>query len=121
MNNYGNDICSDDNFIIEDGLAKVNFASKPSLISIVKEIREQEKSIINLTKQNLTLRNRNLKRTLLIILFTAVLSNLVDIIEFVKPYFQRKEIPTKPIEHINHVIDSNKVKGDSISTLVRSQ
>lgn len=42
MNNYGIDIWSDDNFIIEDGLAKVNFASKPSLISIVKEIREQD-------------------------------------------------------------------------------
>ncbi|QKJ23444.1 biosynthetic arginine decarboxylase [Poseidonibacter lekithochrous] len=42
MNNYGIDIWSDDNFIIEEGLAKVNFASKPSLISIVKEIREQD-------------------------------------------------------------------------------
>jgi len=42
LNNYGIDIWSDDNFIIEDGLAKVNFASKPSLISIVKEIREQD-------------------------------------------------------------------------------
>lgn len=42
MNNYGIDIWSDDNFIIEDGLAKVNFDCKPSLISIVKEIREQD-------------------------------------------------------------------------------
>lgn len=42
MNNYGIDIWSDDNFIIEDGLAKVNFENKPSLISLVKEIREQD-------------------------------------------------------------------------------
>jgi arginine decarboxylase len=42
VNNYGIDIWSDDNFIIEDGLAKVNFDCKPSLISIVKEIREQD-------------------------------------------------------------------------------
>ena len=42
MNNYGIDIWSDDNFVIEKGLAKVNFKSKPSLISIVKEVREQD-------------------------------------------------------------------------------
>ncbi len=42
MNNYGIDIWSDDNFIIEDGLAKVNYDCKPSLISIVKEIRQQD-------------------------------------------------------------------------------
>lgn len=42
MNNYGIDIWSDDNFFIEDGLAKVNFASKPSLISLVKQIRDQD-------------------------------------------------------------------------------
>ncbi len=42
MNNYGIDIWSDDNFIIEDGLAKVNFDCKPSLISIVKDIRKQD-------------------------------------------------------------------------------
>ncbi len=42
MNNYGIDIWSDDNFIIEKGLAKVNYKSKPSLISIVKEVREQD-------------------------------------------------------------------------------
>ena len=42
MNNYGIDIWSDDNFIIEDGLAKVNFDCKPSLISIVKDIRRQD-------------------------------------------------------------------------------
>lgn len=42
MNNYGIDIWSDDNFIVEDGLAKVNFDCKPSLISIVKDIRKQD-------------------------------------------------------------------------------
>ena len=42
MNNYGIDIWSDDNFIIEDGLAKVNHDCKPSLISIVKDIRKQD-------------------------------------------------------------------------------
>ena len=42
MNNYGIDIWSDDNFVIEDGLAKVNFNCKPSLISIVKDIRKQD-------------------------------------------------------------------------------
>ena len=42
MNNYGIDIWSDDNFIIEKGYAKVNYESKPSLISIVKEVREQD-------------------------------------------------------------------------------
>ena len=42
MNNYGIDIWSDDNFVIEDGLAKVNYKCKPSLISIVKDIRKQD-------------------------------------------------------------------------------
>ncbi|PLY11188.1 MAG: arginine decarboxylase [Arcobacter sp.] len=42
VNDYGIDIWSDDNFIIEDGLAKVNFDGKPSLISIVKDIRKQD-------------------------------------------------------------------------------
>ena len=42
METYGIDIWSDDNFIIEDGLAKVNFENKPSLISLVKEIRDQD-------------------------------------------------------------------------------
>ncbi len=42
MNNYGIDIWSDDNFIIEDGLAKINFDCKPTLISIVKDIRKQD-------------------------------------------------------------------------------
>ena len=42
MNNYGIDIWSDENFIIEDGLAKVNYNCKPSLISLVKQIREQD-------------------------------------------------------------------------------
>ncbi|MDD2896836.1 MAG: biosynthetic arginine decarboxylase [Aliarcobacter sp.] len=42
MGNYGIDIWSDDNFIIEDGLAKINYDCKPSLISIVKDIRKQD-------------------------------------------------------------------------------
>ena len=42
MNDYGINIWSDDNFIIEDGLAKVNYDCKPSLISIVKDIREKD-------------------------------------------------------------------------------
>jgi len=42
LNNYGVDIWSDDNFIIEEGYAKVNYQSKPSLISIVKEVRDQD-------------------------------------------------------------------------------
>jgi arginine decarboxylase len=42
VNNYGIDIWSDDNFVIEDGLAKVNYDCKPSLISIVKDIRKQD-------------------------------------------------------------------------------
>jgi arginine decarboxylase len=42
VNNYGIDIWSDDNFVIEDGLAKINHDCKPSLISIVKDIRQQD-------------------------------------------------------------------------------
>ncbi len=42
MNNYGIDIWGDNNFLIEDGLAKVNYDCKPSLINIVKEVREQD-------------------------------------------------------------------------------
>ena len=42
MINYGIDIWGDENFIIEDGLAKVNYEKKPSLLSIVKEVREQD-------------------------------------------------------------------------------
>lgn len=42
MNNkYGIDIWSDGNFFIEDGVAKINYDCKPSLISIVKKIRKQ--------------------------------------------------------------------------------
>lgn len=38
---YGIDIWSDGNFFIEDGVAKINYDCKPSLISIVKKIRKQ--------------------------------------------------------------------------------
>ena len=39
MNNYGIDIWGDDNFIIEDGLIKINYSVKPSLLQIVQQIR----------------------------------------------------------------------------------
>lgn len=42
MENYGIDIWADDNFIIDEGVVKLNYASKPSLVSMVKEIREQD-------------------------------------------------------------------------------
>ncbi len=42
MENYGIDIWGEGNFIVENGLVKVNHASKPSLINLVKEIREQD-------------------------------------------------------------------------------
>lgn len=42
MENYGIDIWGEDNFIIENGLVKLNHASKPALINLVKEIREQD-------------------------------------------------------------------------------
>ena len=42
MNDYGIDIWGDNNFIIKNGKASVNYENKPSLISIVKEIREQD-------------------------------------------------------------------------------
>lgn len=42
MENYGIDIWADDNFIIEDGVVKLNHASKPALINMVNEIRDQD-------------------------------------------------------------------------------
>ncbi len=42
MKNYGIDIWADDNFIVEHGVVKINYASKPSLIDMVKQIREQD-------------------------------------------------------------------------------
>ncbi len=42
MENYGIDIWADDNFIIEDGVVKLNYASNPALINMVKEIREKD-------------------------------------------------------------------------------
>ena len=42
MENYGIDIWADDNFIIEDGVVKLNYASKPALIDIVNDIRDQD-------------------------------------------------------------------------------
>ncbi|WP_119173298.1 biosynthetic arginine decarboxylase [Halarcobacter anaerophilus] len=42
LENYGIDIWADDNFIIEEDVVKLNYASKPSLIEMVKEIREKD-------------------------------------------------------------------------------
>ncbi|PLY05087.1 MAG: arginine decarboxylase [Arcobacter sp.] len=42
LENYGIDIWADDNFIIEDGVVKLNHASKPALINMVNEIRDQD-------------------------------------------------------------------------------
>ena len=39
MKNYGLDIWSNNNFIIEDGEVKLNYKSNPSLLKIVEEIR----------------------------------------------------------------------------------
>ncbi len=43
-NNYGIDIWGDDNFIIENGLVRVNFGDKPALIDIVNSIRQKGKT-----------------------------------------------------------------------------
>lgn len=43
LNRYGIDIWGNDNFLIEESFVKLNFGSKPSLYSIVNEIREQGK------------------------------------------------------------------------------
>ncbi len=60
MNNYGIDIWGDDNFIIEDGVVKVNTASKPSLISIVKEVRKSgNKGPLTIRFPHLTLKQIN--------------------------------------------------------------
>ena len=44
MNNYGIDIWGDDNFIIEDGLVKLNHQNNPSLIEIVQSVRKEGNS-----------------------------------------------------------------------------
>ncbi|AXH10004.1 arginine decarboxylase [Malaciobacter halophilus] len=41
MKNFGIDIWSNNNFIIEEGKLKLNYKSKPSLISLVKSIRDK--------------------------------------------------------------------------------
>ena len=40
MNSYGIDIWSDDNFIIDNDVVKLNYANKPALIDIVNTIRD---------------------------------------------------------------------------------
>ena len=42
MKNYGLDIWSNDNFIIEEGELVLNYKSKPSLLDIVEEIRAKD-------------------------------------------------------------------------------
>ena len=39
MQEFGVDIWANNNFIVEDGLIKLNYKSQPSILSIVKEIR----------------------------------------------------------------------------------
>ncbi len=41
MNNYGIDIWGDDNFIIENGLVKLNHQKNPSLLEIIEKIRQE--------------------------------------------------------------------------------
>ena len=42
MKNYGLDIWSNDNFIIEDGEVKLNYKSKPSILKIAQEVRAKD-------------------------------------------------------------------------------
>ena len=42
MNNFGLDIWSNKNFIIEDGVIKLNYKSMPSLLEIVNSIRAKD-------------------------------------------------------------------------------
>ena len=44
MNNYGIDIWGDDNFIIDNGLVKLNYKNNPALIDIVQSIRQEGNS-----------------------------------------------------------------------------
>lgn len=41
MNSYGLKIWAEDNYFIEDGLIKLNYASKPALLDIYKNLKEQ--------------------------------------------------------------------------------
>ncbi|MDY0321024.1 MAG: biosynthetic arginine decarboxylase [Arcobacteraceae bacterium] len=41
MNRYGMHLWGDDNFIIEDGVVKVNYGDKPSLKELISRIREE--------------------------------------------------------------------------------
>ncbi|MDO8452995.1 MAG: biosynthetic arginine decarboxylase, partial [Sulfurimonas sp.] len=42
MNNFGLDIWSNNNFIVEDGQLKLNYKSMPSLLQIIEEIRSND-------------------------------------------------------------------------------
>ena len=41
MKNFGLNIWSNNNFIIDDGILKLNFKSMPSLLDIVQNIRDK--------------------------------------------------------------------------------
>jgi len=41
LNNYGLDIWGDDNFIIQDGVVKLNISPYPAVVDIVKELRAE--------------------------------------------------------------------------------
>jgi arginine decarboxylase len=44
LNNYGIDIWGGDNFIIENGLVKLNYKNNPALIDIVQSVRDEGNS-----------------------------------------------------------------------------
>jgi len=44
LNNYGIDIWGDNNFIIENGLVKLNYKTNPSLIDIIQTVRNEGNS-----------------------------------------------------------------------------
>lgn len=43
MNNYGLDLWGDNNFIVEDGKLKLNYGTKPFLIDIINNLRDNNK------------------------------------------------------------------------------
>ena len=44
MNNYGNDIWGDNNFIIDNGLVKLHHKNNPALLDIVQSVRDEGNS-----------------------------------------------------------------------------
>lgn len=70
--NYGLDIWGEENFIIEDGKVKINCCDKPSLLQIVKEIRE------NGNKGPLTLRFPHITKKQINTLFNTFNKSIKD-------------------------------------------